>query len=170
MDILGLHINFSNFTLTILNSEPMKKSILSIFILGIFILSGCDPADQYPISYKINGTPWYASSAPAFMTVSNKISVNAISTVQNQKKTIFLFSQYNVGTYQLDHINNDFMYVDSDTSNGWYAQSNNPATLVITEYNASTKKVVGTFYGKLYNSAKTDSVLITDGKFNLNYQ
>ena len=148
----------------------MKKFISAIIAFSIFGLFGCDPASQYSISYKINGTTWYSASAPAFMTVSNKISINAISKVQNQNKTVFLFSQYNVGTYQLDHINNDFMYVDSDTSNGYYAQSNNPATLIISEYNSSTKKVAGTFYGRLYNAAKTDSVLITDGKFDLYYQ
>ncbi len=148
----------------------MKKIIITLFISFSLLLIGCDPAEQYPISYKINGTTWYASSAAAFETTGNNISVNAISTLQNQKKTVFFFTQYNVGTYQLDHINNDFMYVDSDTSNGWYAQSHNPATLIITEFNASDKKIVGEFYGQLYNAALTDSILITDGKFHLFYQ
>lgn len=147
----------------------MKKSILILFASVILICSqGCDPSDQYPISYKIDGTPWYAESAPCFLTGSNNISINATSTVQNQKITVFYLTQYSVGTHQLDNVNNFFQYPDTVT--GFYAQASNPATIEITEFNTSSKKIVGTFFGVLYNQGKSDSIVITDGKFNLHYQ
>jgi hypothetical protein len=149
----------------------MKKIIFIIF--SACIMFSCDPADQYPISYKIDGTTWYAASAPAFITVGNNFSVNGVSTVQNQKKTIFFFTQYNTpGTYLLDNVNNVFMYDDDgDTANGgYYAQNVNPGTLKITEFDGSAKRIAGEFYGKLYNMGRTDSILITDGKFRLTFQ
>ena len=148
----------------------MKKSTLFLLATIILICSqGCDPASQYPISYKIDGTPWYAESAPCFLTGLNNISINATPTVQNQQLSIFYFTQYSVGTHQLDGANNFFQY-GADTTTGYYAQASNPATLNITEFNTSTKKIVGTFFGVLYNQGKTDSIVITDGKFDLHYQ
>lgn len=146
----------------------MKKLFLSIILLAVFGFYSCDPAEQYPISFKIDGTTWYAASAPAILTGSNNISINSFSTIQNQSPIAFYFTQYAVGAYQLDHVNNYFQY--GDTTTGYYAQSNNPATLVITEFNSSTKKISGEFYGNLYNAAQSDSVLVTDGKFHLYYQ
>lgn len=151
----------------------MNRSILVTLIFVAISLVACDPADQYPISYKIDGTTWYAASAPAFITVGNNFSVNGVSTVQNQKKTIFFFTQYNTpGTYLLNNVTNVFMYDDDgDTANGgYYAQNYNPATLIITEFDGATKKIAGEFYGKLYNAGRSDSILITDGKFHLGFQ
>ena len=96
------------------------------------------------------------------------MNVNAISTNQAQFVTAFEFDNETPGTYPIDHINNFFAY--GDTSTGYYAQASNPATLTVTEFNTTDKKFVGTFNGMLYNYGKTDSVLITDGKFNLHYQ
>jgi len=75
----------------------MKKSTLFLLATIILICSqGCDPASQYPISYKIDGTPWYAESAPCLLTGLNNISINATPTVQNQQLSIFYFTQYSV--------------------------------------------------------------------------
>lgn len=153
----------------------MKKSILFSLLFAALVLlgsEGCNPADQYPISYKIDGTPWYSESAPCLLTGLGNISVNATSTVQNQNLTIFYFTQYSVGTHAIDNIDNFFTYDnDGDTTNGgFWAQSHNPATLNITEFNTGTKKIVGTFSGVLYNAGASDSIVITDGKFDLHYQ
>jgi hypothetical protein len=145
-----------------------KKIALSIFAIVVLVLSGCDPSEQYPISFKINGTTnWYAASAPCFYS-NGKINVNATSTNQSQFITAWQFDNETPGTYPIDHITNHFSY--GDTVTGYYAQSTNPATLTVTEFNTSNKKFVGTFSGKLFNSGKTDSILITDGKFDLFYQ
>jgi hypothetical protein len=153
----------------------MKKSTLFSFLFAAVVLicsQGCDPSSQYPISYKIDGSPWYAESAPCLLTGLNNISINATPTVQNQKLTIFYFTQYSVGTHSIDNVNNFFTYDnDGDTTNGGYwAKSHNPATVSISEFNTGTKKIVGTFSGKLYNIDNTDSILITDGRFDLHYQ
>lgn len=150
------------------NSEPMKKlSLLFILIISIAFFS-CDPAEQYAISFKINGTtPWYSSSAPCFYN-SGKIYLNAVSTNPSQYILAWVFDTENPGTYPIDHVVNHLSY--GDTITGYYAQSSNPASLTVTEFNTTNKKFVGTFYGKLYNAAKTDSILITDGRFNLVYQ
>lgn len=144
-----------------------KRLMLFIFATGVLILTSCDPADQYSISYKINGNTWYASSAACYYS-GGKMNVNAISTNQSQFVTAFQFDNETPGTYPIDHITNFFSY--GDTATGYYAQASNPATLTVTEFNTADKKFVGTFNGKLFNLGKTDSVLITDGKFNLNYQ
>jgi hypothetical protein len=145
----------------------MKKLTALFSGLLMVALFSCDPASQYPISYKINGSTWYSSSAPAYYA-SNALSVNAISTLQNQSLTVLYFKQCIPGTFSLDHNNNEFWY--GDTVTGYYAQTNNPATLIITEFNTTDKRIVGEFYGQLYNAAKNDSIIITDGKFDLHFQ
>ncbi len=146
----------------------MKKLIFPILLLITIAFSSCDPAEQYAISFKINGTTaWYSATAPCFYN-SGKIYLNSTSTNQSQYITAWVFEDETPGTYPIDHIDNHFSY--GDTVTGYYAQSSSPATLTVTEFNTTSKKFVGTFNGKLYNSGKTDSILITDGRFNLVYQ
>jgi len=146
----------------------MKKLSLILLLIISTVTFSCDPAEQYAVSFKINGTTaWYSGSAPCFYS-SGKMYLNAISTNQSQYVLAWVFDTENSGTYPIDHIVNHMSY--GDTTTGYYAQSSNPATLEVTEFNPTTKKFVGTFYGKLYNYGKTDSILITDGRFNLVYQ
>ncbi len=148
----------------------MKKSIFSILTLAVILLSGCDPADQYPISFKVNGsTTWYASSAPAILS-SGKIYINANSITQGQNPVAFTLGQYAaVDTFDIDSANNAFLY-GATLGSGYYAKSTNVAKMIVTEFNPADKHIVANFYGWLSNSNRTDSVLITDGKFDLHYQ
>ena len=144
----------------------MKKLLFVLFSLSLLALSGCNPADQYAISYKINGSPWYAGSAPTFLA-NGRIAVNAVSTNQSQYITVFDFSQLSVGTHSLNKIDNGIYYPDTT---GFYFQPSNPGTLVISKFDSNAKNISGTFSGKMYNAAKSDSITITEGKFDLHYQ
>jgi len=147
----------------------MKKSILfPIIFICMILITSCDPASQYPLSLKVNGNPWYGASSPAFMDTAG-IHVNALSTNQSQFPIVFRWEQYTVGTYQLDSVNN-YMQYGAPSSGGYYATPGNPGTFVVSEYNAGDKHIVGTFNGMLYNLAKTDSILVSEGKFDLHYQ
>ena len=147
----------------------MKKLVSVISIAMVLMIAGCDPASQYPVSFKVNGATWYASSAPAAFG-GGKILINANSITQGQNPISFSISQYAIiDTFLLDSINNGFLY-GATPSSGYYAKMQSPATIIIKEYNPTDKKIVADFYGWIYNMANTDSVLITDGKFDLHYQ
>lgn len=146
----------------------MKKFNLIVFTL-ILILAGCDPADQYPLSFKFNSTTWYAASAPTLLT-GGKIYINATSITQGQNPIGMTLSQYAmVDTFDIDSANNAFLF-GASLGSGYYAKINNPATLIIKEFNPGNQHIVAEFYGWLSNANRTDSVLITDGKFDLTYQ
>jgi len=148
----------------------MKKLLYTAFV-AMLLLTACDPAEQYPISYKYNGNTWYAASAGASITNTNKFYVDALPTVQNQRHTVFVFTDYATpGTYALTDTSNIIMYTnDGVLANSHYTHRHNPATLIITSFDSGAKKLTGEFHGYLFNQALTDSLLITDGKFNLKY-
>lgn len=147
----------------------MKKLIFTCLSVVVLALSSCDPADQYPISFKVNGSPWYANAAPTYL-VSGKILINATSITQGQNPIAFSLTQYAmVDTFELDSANNAFLF-GASLGSGYYAKAHHPATIIIKEFNPSDKHIVAEFYGHIFNSSSNDSVLITDGKFDLHYQ
>lgn len=146
----------------------MKKFFLFILIIAGF-LAGCDPADQYPLSFKYNSTTWYAGSAPTLLT-GGKIYINATSITQGQNPIGMTLSQYAmVDTFDIDSLNNGFLF-GASYGTGYSAKLNNPAKLIIKEFNPAEQHIVAEFYGWLSTYNRTDSVLITDGKFDLTYQ
>lgn len=147
----------------------MKNLKLFLTAAICFLLVNCDPAEQYPVSFKYNGTSWYAVSSPAIVT-GGKLYINANSTNQAQNPISMTLTQYTVlDTFDLDSATNAFLFGQSFAT-GYYAKSSNPAKIIIKEYNAGDKHVVADFYGWLFNFNHVDSVLITDGRFDLRYQ
>lgn len=147
----------------------MKKLISAVIITSIFGLFSCDPASQYPISFKVNGTAWYASSAPTLLA-GGKIYINANSITQGQNPVAFSISDYAVvDTFDLDSATNAFLF-GASLSSGYYAKAYNPAKIIIKQFDLADKHIVAEFYGRLYNANDNDSILITDGKFDLHYQ
>lgn len=145
------------------------KKVQLLFLALILMIAGCDPADQYPISFKYGTNTWYAASAPTLLT-GGKIYINATSITQGQNPISFVLNQYAmVDTFDIDSINNAFLF-GAATSTGYYAKANNPASLIIKEFNPGNQHIVAEFYGWLSTANRTDSVLVTDGKFDLNYQ
>lgn len=73
------------------------------------------------------------------------------------------------GTFSLGGTMNISHFVGVQLSNGadWYSTIYNSAhgSLTISEYTAN--KIVGTFYFTAYDSAETDSIVVTNGTFTL---
>lgn len=147
----------------------MKKLIQVSLVIIMLIIVGCDPASQYPISFKVNGNTWYANAAPTYL-VSGSILINATSITQGQNPIAFSLTQYAmVDTFDLDSTNNAFLY-GASLGSGYYAKAHNPAKIIIKEFNPTDKHIVAEFYGHISNANYSDSVLITDGRLDLHYQ
>lgn len=164
----------------------MKKSL--IFVGLVSLLLSCDKTTTTPN----NNTPTHTPSAGCgdgficFNLDGTDISKAAggyelsdtnlfVKYEEGEKQlSIDIFGK-NTGNYNVSNIrkqgNGRIYYFPSQSSNSIYFMAET-GTVNVSAYDASAKKLTGTFSGTLYNYdgntekfIKTDSVVIKDGKF-----
>lgn len=143
----------------------MKKIFLLLFTA--VILTSCDPSEIYPVVCKLDNIPWNAASAPA-ITGSYGLTFNAQNNDNSSIMSATLLDYAVVGTHTIDTTDNVFALFDNGTS--YKVRQDRPGVLKITEYDSGSKKVKGEFSFTLFDLNSSDSIVVTDGKFNLKYQ
>jgi len=153
-----------------MNLRMMKnlKQILAATATSLVIfISSCDKTEQYALTCRIDGQEWLSKGTVMAIVGANGLLINATSN------TLFpialsIKNYDSLGVYALDSLNNAFLY-GSSLSSGYYAKFAKPGIVEVTEFNAADKKVKGTFSLTAYKT-NGDSVMVTDGTFNIFYQ
>lgn len=144
------------------------KHISKFFALSIlFFLSSCDKAEQYAVTCRIDSQEWLSKGTVMAIVGANGLLINATSNTM-YPIAISIKNYNSLGVYALDSLNNAFLY-GSSLSSGYYARLAKPGIIEVTEFNAADKKVKGTFSLTAFK-ANGDSVVVTEGTFNVYYQ
>lgn len=126
------------------------------------LLSSCDPNSQYAVTAKVNGQTWQSTGGVSAIKGTYTLLINAYS--DNQPAIILSFTDFETpGVYALDSTNNAASY------GSYVVRPNRPGTFSITSYHASDKHIAGSFSFKGFSSP-TDSMVVTDGAFDLHFQ
>lgn len=164
----------------------MKKILTLIVLAGIFFLSpGCkekttepssNQSQQSPFSCKIDGTQWNANAptAPVVVTlVGTTLNITATSMVNfSVEQIIISISGFRgTGTYTLKDVNtlSYAQYTKTQAQTAYFTDNTNTGTVVISTYDQTAKKIVGTFSFKAKLEGGTTVVNVTDGSFNVTY-
>lgn len=143
----------------------MKKLTYLLLALPLLLLVSCENNQSYSVTAKVNGQEWVSNGYAIAEQTSSGILVNA----NNDKLPTFvlLIADFaNLGTYPIDSIN--LLQYGSGPSAFKY-RMNRPGTLTISSVEPNKRRIAGTFSGTLFNSSN-DSVIVTEGKFDLNYE
>jgi hypothetical protein len=145
----------------------LKHILIVSFLSFIVFLSSCDKTEQYAVTCRIDGQEWLSKGTVMAIVGANGLLINATS---NTLYPIAISIQHydSLGVYALDSLNNAFLY-GSSLSSGYYARLAKPGIIEVTEFNAADKKVKGTFSLTAFK-ANGDSVVVTEGTFNVYYQ
>jgi hypothetical protein len=131
------------------------------------LISGCSGEDQYAVSAKVGSVNWYSNSYAQAALGTSRLIINARS--KDYPEIALSILNYDMpGTFPIDSSSNAFLY-GNNLASGYYMRSSQPGTITITAFDAQARRIQGTFSGTAFSSAG-DSVLVTDGKFDVNYQ
>jgi len=149
----------------------MMKNLPQILLISVasitIILSSCDKTEQYALTCRIDGQEWLSKGTVMAIVGANGLLINATSNTL-YPIALSIKNYNNPGVYALDSLNNAFLY-GSSLSSGYYARFAKPGIVEVTEFNAADKKVKGKFSLTAYKM-NGDSVVITEGTFNVYYQ
>lgn len=146
----------------------MKKIWIGLTCLAatLTFLTSCNDDDIYSVSLKVDGQSWVSNGYAAGVQTQSGVLINAT----NKTLPVFILhiGQFaNPGVYAIDSVNNFMQFGES--SGAYKNRATRPGIVVVTEVEPSKKRIVGQFSGPLYNS-NNDSIMITEGKFDINYQ
>ncbi|MCX7744222.1 MAG: DUF6252 family protein [Flavobacteriales bacterium] len=147
------------------------KNLKLFSILGalsiIIFLNSCDKSEQYAVTCRIDGQEWLSKGTVLAIVGANGLLINATSNTL-YPIAISIKNYDSLGVYALDSLNNAFLY-GSSLSSGYYARLAKPGIIEVTEFSAADKRVKGTFSLTAFKT-NGDSVVVTDGTFNVFYQ
>lgn len=144
----------------------MKKLAASL-IFSSLLFWGCSEADLYSVTAKVNNQPWKSDGYTLAQLVQEGILINAQnSTLPTMSLIIGTYA--NIGTFSIDSTNNAVGY--GNMGSGYSSRPFRPGVLTITEFQPNRKHIKGTFNCVLFSSNNLDSIIITDGTFDVTYQ
>lgn len=172
--------------------RPFKNSMKfsSLPVMGIVVTAaaflllttGCKKSNSggssaVGISATVNGSGWANSYPVVGVYFSGGYDFDIVGTqVKNGDTTGFELIFYTPITLNkavaCDTSQVVVSFLDGKTGNGYNGDfGSSHAVLTVTSYDSVANKVAGTFSGVLYDIAGTsDSIVVTNGKFNTTYQ
>jgi|GEM_PF-3894544 len=151
----------------------MKKIM---FVAGTFLtavsLLSCEKESPYAISATIDGLPWESNGGVNAYDFDSIFVINAYNS-DDQTMITMQFEQFDTpGTYAIDSITSAFGYGTYSGQNvniTHFTYADKPGTYTITTYDPGAQNLKGTFAITAFNNLN-DSVVVTDGDFNLYFQ
>ena len=149
-------------------------------VFALFTAAGCSKSSNSSssagVSATVAGTAFNPSATVGFFTQSSQYWVLTGYNIKSGDTTALeldIFEPLKVNT-PFNTINTNlsiYYYVNGSSGKTYSASPFNPsgnATMTVTSLDTAGHKIAGTFTGTLYNTS-TDSVVVTNGKFNTSY-
>lgn len=137
------------------------------------------------LGFVINGKNRHATGSNALSVIIKRkgffnleASMDQRAGTGNIRLSVILSHFQGAGTYQMMRVDgpnavDNRLYIERNIpaySQTYKSVASQPATLVITHFNANQHIIAGTFAGVLYGNTNSDSIVITQGRFDLHYK
>ena len=160
-------------------SNAMKKAnlrLLSVAVFALIAAPACkkdkDSGDSGKFSATINGTAWQPSKADAFYE-NDFITIGGRQVQLNDSLALSLdipdTAHVNI---PISFDNGKLTYTKSKSGAIYISWGNSShGATILSSWDKTNKKVTGKFSGVVYSIfSASDSIVITNGQFNINYQ
>ena len=160
--------------------RPILNGFWAVFVTAAVLAAGCSKSSSSSptVTATINGKAWAANipETGALIITSRQLVVGGIQYKNGDSSeiTIIFSSAANFGqplTSSDSSLSVDVGYLDFKTNTAYDGGIKaGHSSITVTSYDSAAGKVSGTFNGLLYNtSGGSDSLIVTDGKFNANF-
>jgi hypothetical protein len=167
----------------------MKSPILTI-LFALFSFSCCKPNKPNPtnpsgnfLTCKVNGTDWKADNSsglgdyPLTAKLLFSDTVMAINALNINEEAIYIglvnkSQKVKVQNYQLSKVlpySSNANFDNNLATNQFETDSVNTGIATITNLDKTNNLIEGTFSFKAYNKVLLSTVVVTDGKFSINF-